>query len=123
MKSISEKNTQEDERLVNFLQSHCPPTPCEKTNAEDLLFRVIATQKREVPQYKGYWSWLLPTGLITGALLIWGATTSTQQRVIPQVAQEIIELEAFMIDSWNKSMAQDQEYDPEFDYVTLSNEL
>jgi len=121
MKQISKKDLTEDERLVKFLHNYYPTTPSEAPNAEDLLFSAITSQSNKVPKKTYRWRWLIPTGLVTGVLVAWSA--STQPKFVPQVAQEMIELEAFMIDSWHKSMGQDQEFDPDFDYITFSDEL
>lgn len=93
-----------DEKLVIFLQTNCPTPPKELISCEDLIVKAILNEKQEFPKNK-QWRWLaFSTAIITGILVI--STQVFKPNFTLQTASEQDEeIEAFMINSWQGSMA------------------
>ncbi|AUC60251.1 hypothetical protein AA637_03355 [Cyanobacterium sp. HL-69] len=121
MSKFFHHHSSEDEELVDFLKNYCPDNPLERSNHEQLLFRAIAQEGKSSHKKMFRWRWAIPTSLVTGLLIVWGA--STTQQFSPQVAQETTELEAFMFEVWSySSTSQNAEFNPDSDYVTFTND-
>ncbi|MBE9221974.1 hypothetical protein IQ215_04610 [Cyanobacterium stanieri LEGE 03274] len=122
MTEFFNNHSSDDEELVDFLKNYCPSTPSQCSNHEERLFQEIRQEKRSHHQKKSALFWVIPTGLITGLLIFWG--TSTSQKFTPQLAQEVTELEDFIFEVWSYSaMDQNQEANPDSEYVTFGNEF
>ncbi|MBD2394298.1 hypothetical protein VKI22_01770 [Cyanobacterium aponinum UTEX 3221] len=94
----------QDEQLVSFLQTHCPPPPEELKPCEDLIMMSILTEKQQ-PQKNKQWRWfILPSAILTTILLV--SAYIFKPNFSPQMASDHDEeIEAFMINSWQGSMA------------------
>jgi len=107
MKNTNDKDTFEsfaDEDLVTFLKVNSPPPPQEYKPCEDLIMRSLFRESQQ--RHKNtQWYWLiLPTAILTGILLI--SAHIFKPHSTPQMASEgDEEIEAFMINSWQGSMA------------------
>ncbi|MGY6530361.1 MAG: hypothetical protein ACXITR_10580 [Cyanobacterium sp.] len=122
MSKLFHHHSSDDEEFVHFLKHHCPKTPSPPSNHEELLFNAIAQEKKANHHKTIRWRWAIPTTLVTGLLILWGASTS--QRITPQVAQDTTELEAFIFEVWSySSPTQNADFNPNSDYVTFTNEF
>lgn len=120
MKPIKLTTQKEDPQLVSFLKTYQPVTPSEPQFSEDNLMAVITQEKQtsNSPSHKG--NWLLPSTIITLITLIISGN-AIRGKLMPRIAQEMKDVETFMVKSWNGSMAQNDE--SELYYVTLDGEF
>jgi hypothetical protein len=113
MRKTTSDNGFDDEKLVSFLQTYYPNTPPETKPCEELIMKAIA-QPEFNHQQKTHQiiskSWLLSGTLITTVLVIIGGYFfNLNPKSSPQIATETEDLETFLVNSWNGSMAQDSE--------------
>lgn len=121
MKPIKLTTQTPDQELVSFLKTYHPVTPPESQFHEDHLMKLITEEgQRSNSSPTRHQGWFFPSAVITLiALVISG--NAIRGKLMPQIAQEIQDLENFMVNSWNGSMAQDDE--SELYFVTLEDEF
>lgn len=120
MKQVKRTTHKEDPELVTFLKTYHPITPSESQLSEDNLMQAI-TQEKQTSNFRSHQrGWLFPSAVITLlALMISG--NAMRGKLMPRIAQEMKDLETFMVNSWNGSMAQNDE--SELYFVTLESEF
>ena len=126
MKKITSDCSGEDAALVNFLKTHSPSPPPEDKLCEELLMRTIAQESNQLHGSKNSRSsksfkffWLLPLTIFSGFAIFSGYLF--KQKLVPQIVAGYEDMETFMIDSWQGSMAQEPE-DEEYIYTTVTSE-
>ncbi len=106
MKNIDKENISEsleDDNLRIFLHTYSPTPPEELKPCEDLIMRSLFVEKQETQGNK-QWRWLIfPTAILTGILLV--SAYLFKPNLNHQMASEYDEIEAFMINGWQGSMA------------------
>lgn len=133
MKPIKLTTNTEDETLVHFLRTYDPSVPSNSLFDDDIIINQITAEQQiapptvsNAPVSKAAISkaekrhWLLPTTIISTALLIFSGN-ALRGKFMPQIAHDVRELETFMINSWNGSLAQDDDYETYF--VTFEGEF
>ncbi|BAQ63812.1 hypothetical protein [Geminocystis sp. NIES-3709] len=114
----NQSNPQDDD-LVNFLKTYSPIPPKEDKPCEQLVMSSIISSTTS-PLLNSRWlrkGWVLSGTLITTLLILGGYLFNLNTRSTPQVATEMDQLEAFMIETWYDSMAQESE----LNYVTVKD--
>lgn len=127
MSKTTSDNRFDDEELVSFLKTYCPNTPPETKPCEELVMKAIAKHNFCLVSKSNYRqkkhqiiskSWLLSSTLITTLLVIVGGYFfNLNQKSASQIATETEDLETFLVNSWDGSMAQESE----FNLVTVSD--
>lgn len=133
MKPIKLTTNTEDETLVQFLRTYDPSVPSDNEFNDDIIINQITAEQQiapptvsKAPVSKAAISkaekrhWLLPTTIISTALLIFSGN-ALKAKFMPQIAHDVRELETFMINSWNGSLAQDDDYETYF--ITFEGEF
>lgn len=123
MKPIKLTTNTEDETLVQFLRTYNPSVPSDNEFDDDIIIQKITAEQQEpsTSVSKGQKRhWLLPTTIISTAFLIFSGN-ALKAKFMPQIAQDVRELETFMINSWNGSLVQDDDYETHF--VTFEGEF
>jgi hypothetical protein len=102
------KNFDNEQKLITFLRQNRPLPPPLKDNFEEQLMTIISQQYRFYLPQKNYFFWVA-MGIIGGGLLltISGLTRSNYR---PQIANNQEDLETFMINAWQGSMAETLEH-------------
>ena len=113
-----------DDGLVNFLQTYSPTPPSETKPCEELVMRNIAQEQRNAAvksktDIKKKLLWLLPLAIISGAVMI--SSNLFRSTLSPQVASELEEIDKFMVDAWQGSMAQESESEQNL-YMLVTSE-
>lgn len=120
MKPVKLTTQNQDEALVHFLRTYHPSTPSNNDLVEEQIFEAITTEQKSTPKKQNK-LWLLPSTIITTILLIISGN-AIKAKFLPVVANDLQELETFMVNSWNGSMAED-ENESELFFVTLESEF
>jgi hypothetical protein len=111
-----------DQPLVTFLQKNRPLPPPANPEREQQLMKLIQRNSVVSRQKPTYWSfyWLFPSAIAVSLVLVWGGYrlfTPPQ----PQVAVDPVELEAFMVSSWNGTFESSSKNGPEADWLLLGD--
>ncbi len=123
MKHIKLNNQSEDETLVNFLQTYNPSTPPKNHSLEDELINSINEIKQKSTTAKQRKNWLFTGTIATVALMILSGN-ALRHKLFPQaqLAQDLRELESFMVNSWNGAMVEENQ-DIELYFATFEGEF
>ena len=126
MNKITSDRSPEDDALVNFLQTYSSSPPPEQKPCEELLMRSIAQDNRQLnhdrysaPNKSSKVFWFLPVALFSGFVMLSGHLF--KQKLLPQVYAGYEDMETFMINTWQGSMAQEPDNE-EFVYTVVSTE-
>jgi hypothetical protein len=120
MKPIKLTTQTPDQELVSFLKTYHPVIPSTSQFQENRLMEAIKQPKQGANSSSYQFRWFSPRFIITVIALI-VFSNLLRGKFMPQIAQEMQDLETFMVNSWNGSMAQDHE--PELYFVTLDSEF
>ncbi|MBF2055676.1 MAG: hypothetical protein IGQ45_00345 [Cyanobacterium sp. T60_A2020_053] len=112
---MSQFNTEEDQKLTEFLRCYSPATPPAPSNQAEIIWEAINTQK------KGGGRWWIPVGIITGLALM-GATVAFPKPIF-RYAQQESDLDTFMVEAWEKSLAITDDTEIHEDYLLLTTEF
>ena len=111
MNKITSERSLEDNSLVSFLQTYSPPPPLEKKPCEELVMRSIAQDKEYSSPTKkinqGKLFLLLPITLISSLVMVSGHLL--KQKLSPQIASELEDMDTFIVNTWQGSMGQEWE--------------
>ncbi|VEP15132.1 conserved hypothetical protein [Hyella patelloides LEGE 07179] len=92
----------DDRDLVNFLQQHHPTPPPANPHVEAQLMELIERQPRKSTKNASGLFWFLPGAIAMGMVFTWNNQRFLQQT--PQFAQDRINLELFVVDSWEETI-------------------
>ena len=93
---------EEDRDLINFLQQHRPVPPQANSHLESQLMKLIEEQPRKSSKSSSSLFWFVPGAIAMGIVFTWNNQRFLQYT--PQLAQEKINVELFLIDSWEETM-------------------
>ena len=124
MKKITSESFSEDDNLVKFLQTYQPMPPSEAKPCEELIMRSISLsserenintnkkcdRRRRTFGERQKLLWLLPITLVSAILMISGYLLKNN-KLSPQMVSNYDEMDSFMIDIWQGSMAEETEED------------
>ncbi|GAB4543734.1 MAG: hypothetical protein Tsb0014_37540 [Pleurocapsa sp.] len=91
------------ENIVQFLQQNYPIAPPPSCNLEQRLMESVARQPQQKSKHSSSLIWTIPSAIATGVLF----TSVTLGLKTPQVAIKTEELENFILNSWNGTIARD----------------
>jgi hypothetical protein len=111
MNKITSERSLEDDALVNFLQTYSPTPPLETKPCEDLVMRSIVQDKahnspsKRCNQTRLFW--LLPLTFISGLAMVSGHLL--RQKLSPEFVTSSEDIETFMVNTWEGSIAREAE--------------
>ncbi len=113
------KNFYEEQKLVTFLKQYRPAPPATNIHIEEQLLAIVSQERLSK---SSNWLWVIPGAIATGLLLIYGSLI--RDNFVLKIAKQTEDLEAFMVNSWQGSMDDNQElneiYNLETDWLMLT---
>lgn len=87
-------------KFVDFLRDNCPTAPNPKADLDRQLMDKLSSETRDKPRLHFSYRWGIYSAIAAGCLL--SATSLSFKK--PQIAVEAIELEDFLVNSWNETL-------------------
>ncbi len=122
MKPVKLTTQNQDEALVHFLRTYHPTAPSDHNDfMEEQIFQTITETKQKSASKKQNKFWFLFSTIFTTILLILSGN-AIKAKFLPVIANDLQELETFMVNSWNGSMAENED-ESDLYFVTLESDF
>jgi hypothetical protein len=111
----------DDFELTNFLKTYQPSPPLESDDFEENLFNLIEKEPQFTSQ-KFSSKLMLPGAIAAGLMLVLGGSYFLKPS--PQIAENYLEIEEFLVNSWEHTLEGkylNHYHTPEGEWLTLTN--